>query len=519
MKRIFNLLAWLLILPATSLSAAKDVQVTGIRYWTAPGHTRIVLDLQGQYTYRVSTRTKPERVVIDVAGGNFSCATDVRKVGDKLIDRVRCNELNSGAQVVIDLSGEYKYRYFALDPIPGRKPQRIVIDIFPEQRGAPDSSSPPVEETIPESKPDPPIAVKPRVRTAPIPSDFKREIVIAIDAGHGGEDPGAVYRGLYEKRITMDIARRLKRKIDAIPGFRCVLIRDGDYFIELSQRRKLANETDADMLISIHSNTAPNRSARGVEVYYLSTKGATSRAAQAVADLENRSDLVGGVHPAANEEQVKLVLGEKLSRSIERSRLLANIVWQEAKRDKGLRSQRQVKRANFAVCKMLSMPSILVEVGFMTNNNDRKLLNSDSGLDTLAKWLSRSVETYFKKFPATLFDPLFSENEKLMYKVRRGDSLSRIAKRFGVSVDDLMSVNNIKRPDRLSVGQKLLVVAGIAQPVIHKVRRGESLTRIASRYGVTVESLLEANRLNRNSILHPGQKLVIQPDSQAGSVQ
>jgi len=491
----------LLFAVAWPAASAAAPQVSGIRHWTAPDHTRVVLDLQGDYQFRISTRQSPERVVIDLAGAHFDCGTENRPVDDDILDRIRCNRLRRGAQVVLDLKDAYSFKYFALDAIPDKKPRRLVVDVFPARRG--ESPAEVAEEAPPPAPAD-------------APPPLGREIVVVIDAGHGGEDPGAIHRGEREKTITLDIARRLERVLEATPGYRPVLTRSGDYYVPLARRRELADKAKGDLLVSIHCNSAPNRSAGGIELYYLSTQGASSRRAAALADLENRADLVGGIHPAAGDEEFRLVVNRQLGVAIERSRLVAESLRAAAHRDPQLRSGRRLKRAGLAVCKMVSMPSVLVEVGFFTNRNDFQLLSSPEGRQAYADWLARGIDDYFHDHAATLFDPLFARRDKLIYKVRPGDNLTRIANKFDVSVEDLVRANRLERANHLGVGDLLLVVSETAHPVVHRVQKGENLTLIAKRYGVSVDSLLQANRLRSRDLIRPGQELVILPPGGKG---
>ena len=581
-----GLLAACLLL-AVPRAAEAEPKVSAIRHWTAPDHTRVVLDLDSSFDYRVATRPSPERVIIDLPGARFDCGTENRPVGDDLLNRIRCNRLAHGAQVVLDLREDFRIRYFALDAIPGEKPRRLVVDIFPTRRGepAPPPASPkpglpssPAERPLAKAEPpaaavqdpapsgtaatgtaapvdaaqqealataadsssrgpgepaaapagefaagSPPVAPAAEAAgpqaaaSAPAPSALaltplgERLITIAIDPGHGGEDPGAIYRGEREKDITLDICKRLHRILEQMPGYRPVLTRTGDYYISLGRRRELADKAQGDLLISIHCNTAPNRGAGGIELYTLSTEGATSRRAQALADLENRADLVGGIFPGAGDEEYKLVLSKQLKTAIARSGLVAKALQTEARRDPILRANRRLKRAGFAVCKMVSMPSVLVEVGFFTNGSDLPLLTGAKGRQAYAEWLARGIDAYFSEYRSTLFDPLFARREKLVYQVKPGDNLSGIAKRFGVSVDDLVRVNQLTRADRVLIGELLLVMSDQAAPVVHRVKPGENLTLIAKRYGVTVDSLRQTNRLQRNGLIRPGQELVILP--------
>jgi len=505
MRRIGSVL---LLVAALAGSAGAAPRVTAIRHWTAPDHTRIVLDLSAGGDWRASTRSGPERVVVDIPGGGFGCGTDPRAVGDALVQRVRCNTLRQGAQVVLDLEGRYRYRVFALDAIPGKKPVRIVVDIFPESRGSMAVSKPGGAKTPVAEPADKPAAAKPAAAPA---SPFGREVVVVVDPGHGGEDPGAVRGRLREKDITLDVARRLKSSLEARPGFRVVLTRSGDYTVSLAKRRELAMAAAGDAFISIHCNTGPRRSARGIELFYLSPRGASSRRVQALADLENAADLVGGVHPAADAEAVRLVYDERLAKVLQRSYRMALRMHSRARNLTGLPS-RGIKRAAFAVCKTAAMPAVLVEVGFMTHSADREVMATPAGRAKLADWLAESLDAYFRKYRRTLDDPLFSARDKLVYQVRRGDNLTLIARRYGISVDDLVSANDLRRADRLAVGQRLVVVADEAPaPREHTVRRGETLSGIAQRYGMTTSDLARHNDIRCRDRLLVGQELRLRP--------
>jgi N-acetylmuramoyl-L-alanine amidase len=544
-------------------AALAAPRVTAIRHWSAPDHTRIVLDLEAPAGYQVSTRSDPQRIVVDVAAGTFSCATAPLAVDDALVRRVRCNAVPEGAQVVIDLKGRFRHSAFNLDSVPGRKPPRIVIDVFPEARQASAAKSPAAGPAGPaKARADSAVAAK-GPATAPVgsalaaessavapagpapaledpaaapggtagaptaaeavpaapavASPFGRQVVVVIDPGHGGEDPGAMLRGQREQKITLDIARRMKRRLDAMPGYRAVLTREGDYTVGLARRREIAEEAGGDLLISIHCNTAPNRNAKGAEIFYLSTRGASSRRAQSLAELENCADQVGGIQPASTGA-AELVLDARLKAVLRRSHQLATALHKQAKRHEGLRS-RGIKRAGFAVCKTSTMPAALVEVGFLSNSADFELMRAPDGREKLAAWLAGSVDSFFRSHPDILDDPLFSSEPMLVYTVKRGDDLTHIARRHGVSVAEIVRVNKLARADAIRVGQRLILVGRgteSAASLTYEVRRGDSLSGIAARYGVTTSQLAAANGLRRPDRLIPGQKLMIHPGGAKG---
>lgn len=481
--------AILLALLLTPLAARAEVR--GIRFSETPERTRIVLDLSARHAYEVSTRRDPERLVIDLPGVGYTCSTSPRKVDSETVHRLRCNRLRRGAQVVLDLKGAYVYEVFTLDPVSGRGLPRLVIDVLPVKRAGGGAG--------------------------PLP--FDRDVVVVIDPGHGGADPGAVRGRLREKTIVLDISRRLRDQLEARGGYKVVLTRDSDLRLTLAERRRRAEDSGGDLFLSIHCNSAPSSRARGVELFYLSLRGASNRKAQVLADKENRADLVGGVMNGASHQDVKMVLDHRMKTLLRRSYLLAQEAHRTARKSPDLRS-RGVKRANFAVCKNVNMPSVLVEVGFLSNARDRELLGSDRGCERVARWLTDSVDAYLRKNADFLDDPLFSEREKLVYQVRRGDNLSRIAGRFGVSLEELVEINRLAQKDHLEPGQKLLVLGGdgkgVAAPLReHRVRRGENLSLIAQRHGVSVRQLMKWNGLKNPNRIRPGQTLRLgEPESE-----
>jgi len=480
--KIRTSLLLVLLLPALTWAASN---LQSVRHSSEEGKTRVVLDLDQGGAYEVSTRGEPERLVIDLPGGGFDCPTDPRSVGDARLKRLRCNRLTRGAQIVLDLKAAHRYKVFALDAIPGKKPFRIVVDVFDELRGAGASLSPP-------------------------PMD--RDLVVVIDPGHGGGDPGAMRGNLVEKKIVLDIARRMKGILDATPGYRAVLTREGDQTLSLYARRDRAESSGGDLFVSIHCNTAQHKSARGVEIFYLSLRGASNRKSQILADKENRADRVGGVMGGNGRKDVELVLDERMRTLMQRSFLFAKEAHHAARKAPGLKS-RGVKRAGFAVCKNLDMPSILVETGFLSNAQDRELLGSGEGRQKYAEWLAQAADAYFRKNAATLDDPLFSNRDKLVYKVRRGDSLTRIAQRFGVSMEDLAQLNRIDPAGPLLSGQRIVVLAD-ERGLVHVVKKGEHLSGIARRYGSNLAELMRLNGLGDENRIFVGQQLKVRANSE-----
>lgn len=397
--------------------------VSAIRHWTAPDHTRVVVDLTSESQYSTRTLTGPDRVVVLVVGGVIRGASTSTEVGDGLVDRVRLNQLRSGAQVVVDLPAAAAYNVFPLKPY-REKPNRIVIDVFRDR---------------------PPGAA----REDETPSDGRPRVVI-IDPGHGGEDPGTVGNGkLREKTIVFDIGRKLAEVLRGRPGYEVHLTRSGDYFVRLAKRKRIAHDEGGDIFISIHANSAPNSRASGSEVFYVSPRGASDQAARELADRENAADLVGGVSPDADGDVLSILVDLKMSDNVDKSQDLATLVAQEL-RGSGI-SACAVKQAGFVVLKSLEMPSVLVEVGFLTNSGDVRKLSSESHRAAYAAALADAVDAYFDRYAPVASAPSGT------HRVAPGETLWSIARRYGIEVDKLRELNGLARDATIHVDQILTV--------------------------------------------------------------
>ena len=413
---------------AYAVAAAPHValavpEVSAIRHWTAPDHTRVVVDLTDGSQYSTRTLTDPDRVVVLVVGGRIAGAATTTEVGDGLVERVRLNQLKSGAQVVVDLPAPSAYNVFPLKPY-REKPNRIVIDVFREQ---------PAKPATPEAT----------------PRDSRPRVVI-IDPGHGGEDPGTLGNGrVREKTIVFDIAKKLSAALRARPGYEAHLTRTGDYFVRLAKRKKIAHDEKGEVFISVHANSAPNSGASGSEVFYVSPRGASDQAARELADRENAADLVGGVSPDADGDVLSILVDLKMSDNVDKSKDLASLVSHEL-RVSGI-SACTVKQAGFVVLKSLAMPSILVEVGFLTNSNDVKRLSSESYRRQYADALADAVVAYFDRYAPVASAP------SGMHRVAPGETLWSIARRYGIEVEELRRLNGLAEDATIHVDQMLTV--------------------------------------------------------------
>jgi N-acetylmuramoyl-L-alanine amidase len=288
--------------------------------------------------------------------------------------------------------------------------------------------------------------------------DTRRPVVVAIDAGHGGEDPGASGPNkLREKNVVLAIAQRLKKKLEASPKYRPVMIRSGDYYVSLKGRRELARKNQADLFVSIHADAFTHPSANGASVYALSRRGASSTAAQFLADKENAADLVGGVAVSEMDDVLAGVLTDlSMTATLDSSLSVGKEVLEEMGGFARLH-KKQVEQAAFSVLKSPDIPSILVETGFISNPKEAKSLNTGSYQEKMATAIYRGVDRWFEAYPPP--GTVFARKSDAVgtprtVTVARGDTLSDIARRYDVSVGDLRALNALSS-STIRVGQVL----------------------------------------------------------------
>lgn len=372
--RFAILLLALLTLPAVAMGASA--KINDVRLWTAPDHTRLVFDLDRSVSYEVFRLGNPERIVIDMRNVTLKADPASLTLPDPVIRTLRHGTPEpSVLRVVLDVKERVNPRSFLLKPMHG-KPHRLVVDLM---RQAQDEEK--------------------RVITA---DDMRarKEVVVAVDAGHGGEDPGAIgRRGLQEKKVTLAVAKRLAAAIDAKPGVRAVLIRRGDYFVPLKKRVLLARKAQADLMISIHADSVRNRNVEGASVYTLSERGATpDKVAEALAAKENAADQVGGFDPGeVDDPMVSMILGDMAKRdSLNSAYLLAETILKDFNRV-GPVKYSEPKRARFVVLGALEIPSVLVELDYISNPDRERLLNSSSHQRRLVSALLSSSVSFLKR--------------------------------------------------------------------------------------------------------------------------
>jgi len=455
-RRLFNVLARLArsmilyiprpdflgrVLTGTMIVIALPLQaatVEAIRSWRAPDHTRLVLDLSDETAVSSFALDNPSRFVLDLKQARLVGSLQSLSLEETPILQVRAGiRKGTDLRLVLDLSAEVRTSVFSLPPnnVTGH---RIVVDLFD------------VLADEPQSEPEPVLSVD--------TLNTRRDIVIAIDAGHGGEDPGASGPGgLREKKVVLEIAQRLERQLAEVPGFKPVLIRTGDYYVGRQKRRDRARQLKADLFVSIHADAFTKPSANGASVYALSLKGATSATAQYLADTESASDLIGGVAKTDSDSMLMDVLADlSMTATLDTSLKVGALVLEQLGGVARLH-KRQVEQAGFTVLKSADVPSILVETGFISNPTEAERLATPEYQDKLARAIRRGVQSWFARQPppGTLLAWQREQGGREV-TIAAGDTLSEIAEQYGVSVTAIKASNGLSR-DVIYVGQTLLI--------------------------------------------------------------
>ncbi len=411
---------------------AFAAEINGFRVWTDPEKTRAVLDLSARTPYQLFTLDNPNRVVIDLQKSALKDDLDFDRDHSGVIEKVRHGAPKKGTlRVVLDLSDGRNVKSFMLDPT-GQYGHRLVVDMYPKGSG---KST--VKQFSELQKPN-------------------RNIVVAIDAGHGGEDPGALGRKrTREKDVVLAIAKELKKSIDAQPGMKSVLVRTGDYFIPLRDRFEKARKHRADLFVSIHADAFKNSKVSGSSVFVLSQRGASSEFATRIATSENLSDLVGGVTLNDKDDMLASVLLDlSQSATMEASNEVAETVFASLD-DLGATHKNHVERANFMVLKSPDVPSILIETGFISNPAEEKRLKNVAWQKKIAKSITHGIQDYFYLSPPP-GTWMAANRQPIRHKVVRGDTLGEIASRYRVSLYAIRRANSLKS-DTIRVGSELLI--------------------------------------------------------------
>lgn len=458
MKHLFG---FLLLIAATATWAQN--QVNSMRVWSDQGHTRLVVETASPAKYKLIRLSGPDRLVVDLSDTKLKTRMPQSKGKGSLVKKVRSGVRNGDdLRLVLDLYGPTKSKIFQIKK-DSKNPNRLVVDLF--GKGV---SAPVVKKTLPVAPPKKRLSTQPQQMVAkagkapapkPINSNLRnatgRDLVIAIDAGHGGKDPGAVgKRGAREKDVVLAISKKIAGLINRQKGMKAVLIRKGDYFLSLGRRVQLAHKHDADLFISIHADAFENSNVRGSSVYTLSNRGATSLAAKMLAQRENRSDEIGGIElKEQSNDLAKVLIDLAQTGSRDASYEVAGSVLSELRRV-GKVHNRKVQKAGFAVLKSASIPSILVETAYISNPEEERKLKDSRHQTKLANSIMRGVQRYFKYNPVP--GSLLAGQTNHEYIVSGGDTLEQVARKFNLDVSELKSYNALSN-DKVRVGQVLQI--------------------------------------------------------------
>ncbi|ELV8697566.1 N-acetylmuramoyl-L-alanine amidase [Vibrio fluvialis] len=508
-----SLVVWLALATAFLASAAQANVLEGVRVWPSPDETRVVIDVKSEVDFSYFTLSGPDRLVVDLKQTSLGTKLPVNVSDSAILTKIRASSPpeKSTYRLVLELKKKSAPQLFKLAPTPGGQyGHRLVIDL---PHG--ESSSQPAAKPSSETK---------------VSRDASQlygtaDIVVAIDAGHGGEDPGSIGpTRKYEKDVTLSVAKKLADQIDAVPGMKAVLTRRGDYFVNLNKRSEIARKNKAHLLVSIHADAFHTPQPRGGSVFVLNTRRANTEIARWVENHEQQSELLGGAGEVlaknnADRNVSQTLLDLQFSHSQKEGYKVATNILREMGKVAYLHKREPVN-ASLAVLKSPDIPSVLVETGFISNPSEEKLLFQRSHQDKLAHALTKALVQYFEDNPPE--GTLFANRGKTQkHKVQRGESLSVIASKYGTSVDEIVQTNKLKS-NSLAVGQVLTIPGGSRGPVqvpvvsnpvetetvTHVVKSGDYLGKIASTYKVSVETIKRENNL-KSDTLKLGQKLKI----------
>ncbi len=553
---ILPLLLLFLFLPAPNADAL--VKILNVRHWVAPDHTRVVIDTSNEPDFFVEKNK--EKILIDFKEATVPDEIPSRqmlnKPGIKSISWMPVHPQTIRVEIALAEhvdSSVFKLKRFE------EKPDRVVIDI----------ELPEVEQKEAREREE----VKAQRKTK----------IIVIDPGHGGEDPGAIgWNGTQEKEVVLKIGRKLRDILNKRDGYRAFLTRSGDYYVPFSKRLKIAREYGADLFLSIHADAARSRSARGLSVYCLSAAGASTEAAKLLARKENMADIIGGSpNGESSDESDPIVLNMFQTNTLNVSKTYAKSILKSMRNVLPLKFD-SVQGAPFRVLKLPEIPSLLVETAYISNKKEERLLNSSHYQKQIAESLAAAIEEFLPVEPSGKPVPavrrtkkedqpqptlVVKETEKvgdkgsrqedtrvekraveshavdvpepkiLVYRVKKGDRLEKIARHHDVTLTSLLKLNNMKLHDPLLEGRKIKIAVvekrieeirtEPQQPVrtadnalqtngnsasvqkadvtVYRVREGDSLDRIARRHGTTFGALLKLNKMKINEPLYVGR--------------
>lgn len=495
----------------SSLVSANSLK--GLRVWPSPEETRVVIDLKSEVDFSYFTLSSPSRLVVDLKNTELATKLPVVVKDSPVLSKVRKSSppQKGTYRLVFELKKSSKAELFKLSPTPGGQyGHRLVIDL---PHGAASKSKP-------AAKPS-----KPTVSKDINQVKRQKDILIVIDPGHGGEDPGSIGPSRkYEKDATLSISKKLAAQLNAIPGIKTRMTRNADYFVNLNRRVAIARENEAHLLISIHADAFTTPQPRGGSVFVLNTRRANTEISRWIENKEKQSELLGGSGAAftnnIDDKNVnQTLLDLQFSHSQKEGYKLATAILSEMGKVAKLHNSKPIN-TSLAVLRSPQIPSVLIETGFISNPTEEKLLFQRSHQDKLARAVTKAVVKYLKENPPEgiiLSNATSSTGSVSQHKVSRGESLSVIASKYGTSTQALMKYNNLKSSS-LAIGQVLKIPGGASssssssavktKTITHTVKSGEYLGKIASRYKVSVADIKRENRLKSETV-RVGQKLRI----------
>jgi N-acetylmuramoyl-L-alanine amidase len=479
-KSAFNFALCCVLLTALFVSEVYAAEVETARLWRGPDKTRLVFDLSGPIEYEIFTLQNPERLVIDIANSSRSTLFDNLKLAKTPILKIRAGiRKKKNLRIVLDLADATEYKHFVLGPN-AKYGDRLVIDLVNKVRKVV-KKVPEVVEKLPEEVKKVPEELKkvpevvkkvPQIIEKEPPAsrsiedviaESGRKIIIAVDAGHGGVDPGALGpKRIQEKKVVLQISQRLEKLLDDDPYFDGLLIREGDYYLAHRKRTQKARDNRADFFVSIHADAFTDSRVKGASVYALSNKGATSETARYLAKKENEADLIGGGSALKIGDKDSLLAGVLVDLSMNSTLRSSLDAGDYILRNMGTVARlhkKKVEQASFLVLKSLDIPSLLIETGFISNPNEARKLSNAAYQRKLAKAIYVGLVQYYHDNPpdGTLLASAISGKTRT-YLVAKGDTLSEIAIRHNTSVGRILSYNKLSS-SAIHVGQELLIPA------------------------------------------------------------
>lgn len=520
MKTLARFTMAVLILLLWVPSVLARTEIMNLRYWAAPEHTRVVIDTGDEVQFTVEK--SPPTILLNLKDTVLSKTMPRELVLNKPgITKIVLSPLKTGdVKIELFLTENVDTNIFKLKKFQD-KPHRVVVDI-----GLPE-----VEKENSQARE--------KVKI------LRKDKIIVIDPGHGGEDPGARgYRGTNEKDVVLEMSRKLKNVLNAGEGTRAFLTREGDYYVSFKKRLSMAREFGADLFISIHADAARNMAAAGSSVYCLSTGGASTEAAKILARKENMADIVGGSLSEGNgsDESAPIILDMFQNNTINKSRTFGASILGGFCRINDIKFS-NVQEAPFRVLKLPEIPAILIETAYISNPQEERDLKDKEFQEKVARTIAGSVREFFS-LPATADTPPAMEKAGTEpkvksrevetpevaseYKVNKGDTLFKIAAKHHTEVGALLKFNGMNLNDPLYVGQVLKVALSdgerkdkkeekkakgnrasqaVPSPAVHKVKKGDTLAKIAVQYRTKMSVLMKLNHLKLHDPLYAGSEL------------